>query len=89
MTAPFEVHEASIADLRAALEAGAVTAVRLLESYLARIAAFNGELNAVVVPNPHARAEAEASDARRRDGQPSARSTASRTRSRTATRHAA
>lgn len=70
MTAPFEVHEASIADLRAALEAGTVTAVRLLESYLARIAAFNGELNAVVVPNPHARAEAEASDARRRDGQP-------------------
>ena len=68
MTAPFEVHEASIADLRAAMDAGTVTAVGLLESYLARIAAFDGQLNAVVVPNPHARAEAEASDARRRDG---------------------
>ncbi|TQR83414.1 amidase [Mycobacterium hodleri] len=68
MTTPFEVHEASIADLRAAMDAGTVTAVKLLESYLARIAAFDGELNAVVVPNPHARAEAEASDARRRDG---------------------
>ena len=68
MTTPFEVHEASIADLRAAMDAGTVTAVGLLESYLARIAAFDGELNAVVVPNPQARAEAEASDARRRDG---------------------
>lgn len=68
MTDPFEVHEASIADLRAAMDAGTVTAVGLLESYLARIAAFDGELNAVVVPNPQARAEAEASDARRRAG---------------------
>lgn len=67
MTA-FEVHEASIADLRAAMDAGTVTAVGLLESYLARIGAFDGELNAVVVLNPHAHAEAEASDARRRDG---------------------
>lgn len=68
MTDPFEVHEASIAELHAAMESGRVTAVGLLESYLARINAFDHLLNAIVVPNPHARAEAEASDARRREG---------------------
>ena len=64
----FEVHEASIAELRAALDAGAVTAVALLEAYLARIDAFDGVLNAIVVRNPDARADAEASDARRATG---------------------
>jgi amidase len=68
MAQEFEVHEASIADLRAAMDCGRVTAVELLESYLARIAAFDGELNALVVPNPQARADAEASDARRHAG---------------------
>ena len=68
MTGPVEVHEASIADLRAAMESGQITAVELLEAYLARIAAFDGALNAVVVANPGARADAEASDARRAAG---------------------
>ena len=65
----FEVHEASIADARAALEAGRVTAVALLEAYLARVAACDDVLNAVVVTNPDARADAEASDERRVAGQ--------------------
>ncbi|MCV7420653.1 amidase [Mycobacterium yunnanensis] len=68
MSAPFEVHEASIADLRAALDDGRVTAVEILDAYLARLAAYDDELNAVVVRNPAARAEAAESDARRRDG---------------------
>jgi amidase len=68
MTDPFDVHEASIADLRRALVAGDVSAVELLDAYLARIAAYDGELNAVVVINPDARADAEASDARRAAG---------------------
>ena len=68
MTGRVEVHEASIADLRAAMETGQITAVELLEAYLARIAAFDGALNAVVVANPGARADAEASDARRAAG---------------------
>ena len=42
--------------------------MELLEAYLARIAAFDGALNAVVVANPGARADAEASDARRAAG---------------------
>lgn len=63
-----EVHEASIAQLRDALERGHVTAVELLEAYLARIEAFDGLLNAIVVANPDARADAAASDTRRAAG---------------------
>ena len=65
----FEVHEASIAELRAALDDRRVTAVELLEGYLARIAAYDGALNAIVVPNPEARADAMAADARRARGE--------------------
>ena len=68
MTPGFEVHEATIAEMRAAMEGGRTTAVGLLEAYLARITAYDGHLNAVVVRNPDARADAEASDARRREG---------------------
>ncbi|WP_341955235.1 amidase [Microbacterium sp. LWH13-1.2] len=69
-----DVVEASIADLRRALETGAATAVELVDAYLARIAAYDGPdtetaLNAVVVANPDARAEAEASDDRRARGE--------------------
>lgn len=65
-----EVHEASIADLRSALDDGRTTAVEIVEAYLRRIDTFDGELNAVVVRNPDALAEAAASDARRADGAP-------------------
>jgi amidase len=68
MAPDFEVHEASIAEMRDAMAAGRTTAAGLLEAYLARIAAYDGGLNAIVVPNPDARADAAASDARRRDG---------------------
>ncbi|GAB2843167.1 amidase [Microbacterium insulae] len=68
-----DVVERSIAELRAALESGEATAVGLVRAYLARIAAYDGPdtataLNAVVVANPDAIAEAEASDARRAAG---------------------
>ncbi|MFF3027158.1 amidase [Microbacterium sp. NPDC057944] len=69
----FDVVEASIADLRRALETGAATSVELVEAYRARIAAYDAPgtataLNAVVVVNPDASAEAAASDARRAAG---------------------
>lgn len=69
----FEVTEVSIAQLRAALESGAATAVELVEAYLARINAYDGAdtptaLNALVVANPEALAEARASDDRRAKG---------------------
>jgi amidase len=73
VSTPFDVVEASIAELREALDSGRVTAVGLLESYLERIAAYDHagiRLNAVVVLNPQARGDAEASDARRSSGQP-------------------
>jgi amidase len=69
---PFDVVEATIAELRAALDSGRVTAVDLLDSYLERIAVYDHagiRLNAVVVLNPQARTDAEASDARRTSGQ--------------------
>ncbi|MFK0240308.1 amidase [Microbacterium sp. NPDC090281] len=70
----FDVVEASIADLRRALETGETTAVELVDAYLARIAAFDAPdtetaLNAVVVANPEARREATESDARRARGE--------------------
>ncbi len=65
-----EVHEATIAELRAALGDGRATAVDLVTAYLARIDAYDGALNSVVVRNPAALAEAQASDARRAAGRP-------------------
>ncbi|WP_095077237.1 amidase [Pseudomonas sp. Irchel s3h17] len=69
-----EVTEVSIAELRAALEAGRTTAVELVQAYLSRIDAYDGPntptaLNAVVVRNPNALKEAQASDTRRARGE--------------------
>ncbi|MFF5486703.1 amidase [Streptomyces virginiae] len=74
MTRGFDVVETCIADLRAALEKGETTAVGLLDAYLARIDAYDRPgtataLHAMVVMNPDARADAEASDARRARGE--------------------
>ncbi|MGW3074694.1 MULTISPECIES: amidase [unclassified Kitasatospora] len=74
MTRGFDVVETGIAELRTALEKGETTAVGLLDAYLARIEAYDRPgtataLNAMVVMNPDARAEAEASDARRARGE--------------------
>lgn len=70
----FDVVEASIADLRAALEDGRTTSVELVEAYQDRIAAYDGpetdtKLNSVIVKNPQALAEAAASDERRAAGE--------------------
>ena len=64
--------EATIADLRAALQAGHETALSLTKGYLARIKAYDRAgpcLNAVPVLNPGALDDARASDARRAAGQ--------------------
>jgi amidase len=68
-----DVVEASIADLRAALESGDTTAVEVVEAYTARIDGFDGAgtataLNSVVVRAQDALEQAAASDARRRSG---------------------
>ncbi|MBW9110280.1 amidase [Microbacterium ureisolvens] len=73
MTRHYPVVEKTIAELREALESGAVTSVGLVDAYLARIDAYDApgsatSLNAVIVRNPDARAEAAASDLRRTEG---------------------
>lgn len=68
----FDVVEAGIAELREALESGKTTSEELVRAYLARIEAYDQsgpQLNAVVVRNPEALAEARASDARRARGE--------------------
>ena len=66
-----DVVKAGIADLRAALETGEVSAEGLLDAYLARIAAYDQggiRLNALVVLDPGARDAADTADARRAAG---------------------
>jgi amidase len=67
----FEIVEATIGQLRRALETGTVTSVELVGAYLRRIAHFDRHgiaLNAVPVLNPDMFEEAAASDQRRRNG---------------------
>ncbi|MFC5502114.1 amidase [Lysinimonas soli] len=63
-----DVVEATISGLRSAMEAGTTTSVEIVTQSLARIAAYDGDLNAVVVSNPDALDEARASDERRAAG---------------------
>jgi amidase len=67
-----KIVEASLAELRTAMETGATTCVSLVKMYLDRIAKLDRSgpcLNAVPVLNPDALAEAKASDARRQAGE--------------------
>lgn len=69
----FSVVEATIADLRAVLESGEVTAVDLVNLYTDRINRYDTlesetKLNSIVVRNNNALAEAAESDARRAAG---------------------
>ena len=67
----FEVVEAGIAQLRAALDSGQVTSEELVRLYLARIEKYDSSgirLNALVVMNPEVIADAQASDRRRAAG---------------------
>lgn len=61
----FDVHEATIAELQAAMAAGRVTAVQLVDAYLARIHAYDAALGAVLGLNPNARADAARLDQER------------------------
>ena len=70
-TSAFNVVEASIAELRAALETGATSSVQLVEAYQGRIAHYDRagiRLNSVVVDNLDSLIEAAAADARRAAG---------------------
>ncbi|MDE3215841.1 MAG: amidase [Gemmatimonadota bacterium] len=70
---PFDVVEASIADVHAALHAGTVTCDALVRAYLARIDAYdkNGPaINAIVIVNPDALAVADSLDRVQAAGKP-------------------
>ena len=68
---PFEVWEASIPELQAALASGRATSVDLVDAYLARIAAYDRAgptLNAIIRLHPGAREQARRLDAERASG---------------------
>ena len=67
--AQFDLSKASIADINAAIEAGALSSEKLVTLYLARIEAYDKQgpaLNTVITLNPNALAEARALDAERK-----------------------
>lgn len=64
----FSVVEASISDMRAALEQGRVTSRELVTQYLARIATYEDKLHAALAVNRNALQEADALDRERAQG---------------------
>src|SRR5262249_60012152 len=69
----FRLEETTIAEIQAAVAAGALSSERLVELYLARIAAYDRagpRLNSIIYINPNAKAEAAALDKERADKGP-------------------
>jgi amidase len=65
---PFTVVEASIPDMRTAMEQRRITSRELVQQCLIRIATYDKRLNAVIAVNPKALEEAEALDRERAQG---------------------
>ncbi len=65
---PFSVVEATIPEMRLALEEKRTTSREIVLQYLTRIAMFEDQLNAVITVNPNALKEAEALDRERAAG---------------------
>src|SRR5436190_14481900 len=65
---PFTVVEATIPEMRAAMEQGRVTSHELVRQYLARIATYEDKLHAAITVNPHALEDADARDHERAAG---------------------
>jgi amidase len=66
--APFSVVEASIDEMRTAMEQGRATSRDIVTQSLLRIAAYEDRLNAAIAVNPHALEEADERDRERRAG---------------------
>ena len=74
--AVFTLEEATIADINAAFDAGAVSCERLVQLYLDRIAEYDDagpQLNSIITVNPQALNAARALDAERASGGPRSR----------------
>jgi amidase len=65
---PFTVVEATIPEMRTAMEQGRVTSRELVRQYLVRIATYEDKLHAAITVNRQALAEAEARDRERAQG---------------------
>jgi amidase len=65
---PFNVVEASIMDMRTAMQEGRVTSRQLVIQYLVRIGMYEDKLHAVMTVNPQALAEADDRDRERAAG---------------------
>ncbi|HWF86213.1 MAG TPA: amidase family protein [Vicinamibacterales bacterium] len=66
--APFTVVEATIPEMRAALEQKRVTSHQLVEQYLTRIGMYEDKLHAAITVNPHALDVADERDRERAQG---------------------
>jgi len=69
----FRLEETTIAEIHAAVVAGALSSEKLVELYLARIAAYDRagpRLNSIIYINPNAKAQAAALDKERADKGP-------------------
>ncbi len=67
-THPFSVVEASIPEMRAAMEQGRITSHELVRQYLERIGMYEDKLHAAITVNPNALKDADERDAERRAG---------------------
>ena len=65
---PFTVVEASIADLKSALEQKRTTSHEIVQQYLTRIAKYEDKINAIITVNPNALAIADSLDRLRAAG---------------------
>jgi amidase len=66
--AAFNVFEASISDMQAAMKSGRTTSHEIVQQYLTRIATYEDLLHAAITVNPKALAEADALDRERAQG---------------------
>src|SRR2546423_2085378 len=66
--AGIDLQTATIPQLESAMADGKITSVDLVDAYLARIAAYDGQLNAIRVLAPDARAQAQRLDTERAAG---------------------
>ena len=67
-SARFNVFEASIADMQAAMKSGRTTSHDIVQQYLTRIATYEDMLHAAITVNPKALEEADARDRERAQG---------------------
>ncbi|NJM98389.1 MAG: amidase [Phormidesmis sp. RL_2_1] len=65
----FEIEEATVVELQGAMERNVLSAIALVDHYLARIKRFDSQLNAFISLNPYAQATAASLDQERAAGQ--------------------